>query len=294
MAVFRSGLFTARVAGKDVEIGFNTVLKVLLAVVDREYDRQRAFRRARIIRKAMGGIDFEKSRVSLGELCFNLMQNVSLEERERFDDEIEKLAAIEMDGVAKAMSYGLKLIGIVGENTLDAATTNLGSGIASFQPLTQELQQDVLAIKPEDLIANLFVMCNALAHERSQLRPADIQRLKDEIARQGLPRRIQAILIAYLARTQYGADVLQAALKLIPNQIEEPTESAPAAPPPQAGPAPTPAPTPAPAPPASEQPEEPEEPEEPESRASRAGHSSRWLRRTSTASKCWSGRAGVS
>ena len=241
MAVFRSGVFTTRIGGKDVNFGPDLVIRAFLDVLDRAYDRERAFRRAQLISTLMGGLDFTEARASLPEACFSLLQNVRPEERTAFATEIERVAALPgMSDEARAMALGLNLMGIVGEDTLRAAGNNLGSTIFRFQPLSQEVLTEIAKPSQQDVIENLFAICNGISHTRARLGEESIGQIIAAVQKlDSLPSASKAMLLAYVARQQYGEKALVHALKMLPNQPQ--SQQIPAAPPPPSQPAPAPA-----------------------------------------------------
>lgn len=246
MGVFRAGLFTTKVGSREVAFGPNMVLKVVLDVLDREYDRAAAFRRSGIILKAMAGIDFTQGKASLKELCLSLMQNVTGDERKAVDDEIKRLDELgdSTIGEAKAMALGLSLIGIVGEDTLQAATTNLGSSIVGFRDLSEELSNLLLKREPEAVIATLYDLCNQLAHERLRQKPDKVAAERASIAKLNLPPLVSSRLQAIRARQTFGDAVLRSALDMLPAPKQEAPPAAPPPPPPvEADPAAVPPPT---------------------------------------------------
>ena len=233
MAVFRAGLFTTKIGNKEVALGPNLILKVVLDVLDREYDRKSAFRRSGIIAEAMGGIDFKQARTSLTELCFSLMQNVTGEEREalqRHADYLDELGD-ETLGEAKAMALGLSLIGIVGEDTLKAAAIKLGASIVGFKDLSVELSNLLLKRAPEDVLVNLYALCNQLAHERLRLKQADLDETLKGISAMGLPPLVASRVVAIQVRQNFGEGVLKAALEMLPAPQEGVVPAAPPLPP---------------------------------------------------------------
>lgn len=236
MAVFRSGLFTTRVGGQDIPIGPNFILKTILDVLDRAYDRQRANRRAELIGTIMGGVDFAQAKASLTELSLNLMQNVAGEEREKIAREIERVGGLGgLGGEAQAMVLGLKLIDIVGENTLRAAATNLGSSISSFVPLSVEIVNAMAKPKKDDILSSLLSLCNGLSHARARLTESDLRKLQESIASTAsLNASAKATLIVYSARQQFGEKALIAGLALLPvDDTSPPPAPAPLLPPAQ-------------------------------------------------------------
>ncbi len=229
MAFLRTGLFTTKVGDKEIAFGPSLVLQVVLDALDREYDRQRAYRRAGIIEKVMGGLDFKTARTSLPEICFSLMQNVRAEEKERFATDLQHLVQLEgLSDEARSMALGLMLMQIVGEDTLEAAGKSLGSAILKFDPISDEIKKALAVPSVEDVNESLLAVCNRVSHRRAKLTDGRIGELKDEIAAisslEAMPR---AMLMCYEARRLYGKAALLAALNILP-----PEESPPPPPPP--------------------------------------------------------------
>ncbi len=252
MALFRSGLFTTKIDDKDISFGPNLVIQAFLDVLDRAYDRERAFRRAQLISQLMGGLDFKEAKTSLPEVCFSLMQNLRPEERKAFAAEMERIAGLQgMTDDAQAMALGLGLMGIVGEDTLRAAGNNLGSTIFRFQPLSQDILTEIAKPSQEDVIENLFAICNGISHKRARLSEETIAEIVAAVRKlTSLPPASKAMLLAYVARQQYGEKALVHALKMLPNQPQSQAIPDPPSAPGEPDPArPAPAPAPAPAPP---------------------------------------------
>lgn len=225
MALFRSGLFTTRVSGKDISFGPNLILQVVLDSLDRAYDRTRANERARLIMQIMSGVDFNQARVNLTEVCFSLMQNVRKEEQDSFTEEVERISVMtNLSDEAKSMALGLHLMSIVGEGTLEAAGRNLGASMFSFTALSAETTKLLAQPSQSDIIANLLTVCNLVSHTRAQ-RPADeLTKIKEQIQSLGsLGETSKATLIAYEARRIFGEKILAKALEMLPQgQITPP------------------------------------------------------------------------
>lgn len=251
MAFFRSGFFTTRVNDKDVSFGPNLVLQVVLDALDRAVDRERANQRARLIVQIMGGVDFGQAKVNLTELCFSLMQNVRDDERTRLMNEIDEIS--KMDGLsdeARSMALGLRLMTIVGEDTLDAAGRNLGTMLYSFTALSTETTRLLAQIAPSDILENLLKVCNFVSHKRAQQSPDELEKIVASInALTSLSETPRATLIAYEARRIFGEKVLAKALEMLPKAANPAPPAAPPAPPPSSASSPA-----APAAPVSPQP----------------------------------------
>ncbi len=216
MAFFRSGLLTTRVNDQDLPIGPNLVLKILLDVLDRAYDRERTFQRADLVRSVMGGVSYEKARTVLKQFSLNLMQNVSKEERDKFDTDIAAIEKETSDPETQALAFGLRLFDIVGDTTLAEASRVLGSSIVDFQWLDDDLLVDAGAPTYADLRANLYGVCNTLTHPRRRMSPRDMQAALAEIDAMGaVNERARGLLLVHSAKRQYGRETLKRALVLL-------------------------------------------------------------------------------
>lgn len=135
MALFRSSLFTVRAGDTDVGIGPAGLLQILLDAADRAVDRERANPRAEAVAVIMRGVSFEKAYAALPVFCFELMQNVSVEEQERFGDKVNRLVAADIAPEIKTLSLGLALMNVVGETVLSSAVGSLGASIRDIGEL---------------------------------------------------------------------------------------------------------------------------------------------------------------
>lgn len=218
MAFFRSGFFTTRIKDKDISFGPNLVLQVVLDSLDRAVDRERANERAQLILRIMGGVDFGQAKVNLTELCFSLMQNVRKDERDALATEIDGIAKLDgLSDEARSMALGLRLMTIVGEDTLDAAGRNLGTMLYSFTALAPETTKLLAQATQQDIIANLLTVCNLVSHKRAQQPEADLATIIANIdALRSLSETARATLIAYEARRIFGEKVLAKALEMLP------------------------------------------------------------------------------
>src|SRR5262249_41815242 len=131
MALFRTSLFTIRVANADIGIGPAAFLQILLSAADRATDRTRAKPRARAVQEIMSGISFGRAKQALPSLCFGLMQNVGVEEQRTFGTVVNQLETAQMDDVFKANNLGLALMNVVGEGVLRQAVTMLRKDISA-------------------------------------------------------------------------------------------------------------------------------------------------------------------
>ena len=257
MAFFRSGLFTARIGGSDVSVGPHQILKTILSVLDRAYDRERAKRRAELVGQVMVGIDFDTARTSLPHFCFKLMQNLSDEERQAVLREIDEIGDLgeKMSPEAKTMALGLALFGTVGESNVEVATKNLGNTISKFVPLEDKIVRVLTTREPDRVFDSIIDICNTLRQGRGQMTAEKAKAVKDTITAMNIEDAgLRATLLIYVLREHFGASLVEAALNLLPLQTVDITPVVVTNVTPAPAPTPTPTQTPTPPPPAPQNP----------------------------------------
>ena len=122
-AIFRSALFTVRVAEQDVAIGPIMFLQVLLQVIDREVDRERARDRAQRIGDIMAGLSFDQVAVGLPAYCLVLMQNLDEKQQKAIGEEIRVLReSPHVPDPDRLLILGLYLANAIGLDTLAEVT----------------------------------------------------------------------------------------------------------------------------------------------------------------------------
>jgi hypothetical protein len=140
MALLRTSIWNVQVGDQNVPIGLKNILDTLLGTVDRAVDRKRAQQRAEAVTRTMKDVDFEKAAQALPSYCFGLMQNLAVDEQEKFARKVNLLSAAPMHNRVKALLLGLSLMNLVGEKVLETAVKNLGEDIllSPVQPLNIE------------------------------------------------------------------------------------------------------------------------------------------------------------
>ncbi|OJH36669.1 hypothetical protein BON30_33535 [Cystobacter ferrugineus] len=121
MGILRSSAFTLRAGNNDVSIGPSALLQIILSATDRAVDRARATVRAERMAKTMKDLEFSHVAISLPQLAFTMMQNVTMEEKQDLAEEISRLREQDMDAAMKSICLGLALSNIVGQSVVDAA-----------------------------------------------------------------------------------------------------------------------------------------------------------------------------
>jgi hypothetical protein len=233
MALFRSSLFTIRVANTDIGIGPAAFLQILLAAADRATDRARAQPRAAAVQEIMAGISFARAKEALPSLCFGLMQGVTPEEQTAFAIGVKALESSSMEDNFKANSLGLNLMNLVGEQVLRQAVNMLRMDIsAKPRPvvqsiLTLQLLRQVNYTKSRDTLLNgCLLVANKIDDKQllSELGSA-VERLEAlQVSEQQKMLILSAILIA-----RFGEDTVQLVLKAYADNVQAAGDAAPPA-----------------------------------------------------------------
>lgn len=233
MAFFRSGLFTIRLGDDDVPVGPNLILQVLLAALDRTYDRIRAAPRSREAARIMAGVSFELAAPALPSFCFNLMQNVSDEEQDAVADELAALDTTTMNDESRTLILGLTLVNVVGTKTLQEAVDALGGSIRGFKKLSIETLANMARQRDSAAtIANLANVVRALCP--SEYRHIDAKKI-EEIDKLGIDPDSKVVLLVHALIRHYGEDVVNNALASM--MVADTVPPAPGPPPPPPPPA---------------------------------------------------------
>jgi hypothetical protein len=131
IAFFRSSLFTARVAGEDVDVGPSTLLKSLLETSDRMINRSQARDRADDAAAIMARVEYAKACAALPAFCLTAVENVTKEDQDRIGADIAKLTlAPDMSDPQRSILLGIYLMRVVGPHVLARAVNALGTTIA--------------------------------------------------------------------------------------------------------------------------------------------------------------------
>lgn len=179
MAVLRSSLFTARVGGKDVEIGPAAMLEVYRGTIDRNVARIRAQSRVTEVLSVMGDVSFARSYVALTGFSLAVLQAVDAEERAALELQIDALAnQTGRSDQDKALELGLILAGSVGFPALQAAKTALGSRIKNGGERPQMVAEGVSRLTTSQVLVDLPPLCLALLPD---VRPDQQQSLRAQI-----------------------------------------------------------------------------------------------------------------
>jgi hypothetical protein len=226
MTFFRSSLFTVRLAGADVPVGPNLVLLTVLKALDRAYDRTRAEPRSAVIREIMGQLAFDQVKNALPALCFDLMQNLSSDELSAINTQVTQLSqSTAMSDRSKSLSLGLALLNLVGERTLRAAVTTLGSSARAFRRVDNSLMLKLAGPPPQVVLDTLPGICAALYQSAS--RDQASVPTPQFSQHPNLSTDSQVVLLAYQLVNFYGDELVAVASQLVKAGTALPPATAP-------------------------------------------------------------------
>jgi hypothetical protein len=116
MFVMRSKLFNLKIGGQDVALGPEQLINVFFSFMEDAIDRVRAQSRIEFIRDLhLSDADFDKLRdYSLSML--RSAQAISLEEMNKYSDDIAKLRSLEGDPALRSYALGFLLLNRMGED----------------------------------------------------------------------------------------------------------------------------------------------------------------------------------
>jgi|GEM_PF-3047525 len=156
MALFRTSVFTVRVADHDIGIGPVAFLQVILGATDRAVDRIRADARAAAISTSMAGVSFARAQAALPAFCLALMQNVPADEQNAVGTATKALiGSDELDDETKTRNLGLALMNVVGDKVLHTAVMHLAETIQKTEKITLTVPSSL----PAGRIANATASC---------------------------------------------------------------------------------------------------------------------------------------
>ncbi|MFZ3235124.1 MAG: hypothetical protein WA184_07085 [Stellaceae bacterium] len=220
MALFRSSLFTIRVANTDVAIGPAAFLQILLSAADRATDRARARPRAHAVQEIMVGISFERAKEALPSLCFGLMQGLTPEEQAAFGISVKALESSDMEDTFKANSLGLNLLNLVGEPVLREAVNMLRIDIsAKPRPIVQSiltlqlLRRVDFAQSHRTLVDGCLFVANKMGDASL---PDDLASTVDRIAALRVSDQRKVLFLSAMLIGRFGEDTVQLILESLP------------------------------------------------------------------------------
>jgi len=179
MAVLRASILTARVGGKDVEVGPAILLDIFRSTMDRSIARVRAETRAARVVEIMGEISFVCSYASLGSFALSLLQSVDADERAAVEQQIGALAnQTGRSDRDKALELGLILANSVGFDGLKSSITAIGSRIANNDGRPEFVAKQMERLDPAIALRDLPATCLGL---NPDVRDEDQKTLSEQI-----------------------------------------------------------------------------------------------------------------
>jgi hypothetical protein len=125
MGLIRTSFANIAVSGKDVSIGFVTVLDSLLYAADRGVDRARSRQRIKVATRIMRDVEFENAREALPATVLASLQNVSVVEAQKLRETLSAIAESDQTPLPKNIQLGLTLMNLAGPAALQEAVTSL-------------------------------------------------------------------------------------------------------------------------------------------------------------------------
>jgi hypothetical protein len=209
MAFFRSAFFTMRVGEHDLPLGPALILQVILNAADRAYDRQRAAVRSAIVARIMRDVSFDRAKNALPLYCLELMQNVPGDEGDRLLEDVKELASTDLGPRSKSYTLGLRLLTLVGENTLETAVKDLSGLIMLPNDADMRLLNEGARLPIAEARRVLF-LCRFLDPD------ARTDGIEDElrtIADSTDPEGVKVVALLAALRRTFGSAVVEVALR---------------------------------------------------------------------------------
>jgi len=220
MAFFRSAFFSLRVGDSDVAIGPAAVLQVILSAADRACDRDRANPRSKLVARVMRGVAFEKAKEALPIYCFQLMQNVTLDEQVEIGQRIAALATSNMNDRVKSFSLGLILMNIVGEDVLERAVADLGATIRSPIDAAANLPKAALEIDFDKASKLLVDTCLLLDPTPDTAAVAILRSQIGQATKNVADNTEKVIILLRQLEGAFNSDTVQVAISTIKDSIK--------------------------------------------------------------------------
>lgn len=123
--VMRSSFLKLGSDNSQLDLGLNLVLKKLLEMIDRQVDRVRANRRSEDITSILDKVSYEDFNKKVYPFCIQIMQNITLEERNQLLFELKAIEARDDSESTKKYAAGLQVYNLVGRSVLKSAIENL-------------------------------------------------------------------------------------------------------------------------------------------------------------------------
>lgn len=125
LAVMRSAFARVTIQGEELGVGPSAIIEIFQRALDREVDRQRAFRRMDELPPALRDMPLDIVNTTLPALCIELMQNLSADEKQALDQRIKLVTELKVHEKMRPLIVALILQEYVGKDVLVRAFTKI-------------------------------------------------------------------------------------------------------------------------------------------------------------------------
>jgi hypothetical protein len=125
LAVMRSAFARVTIQGEELGVGPSAIIEILQRALDREVDRQRAFRRMDELPPSLRDMPLDIVNTTLPVLCVELMQNLSAEEKQALDQRLTLVPELKVHEKMRPLVVALILQEYVGKDVLVRAVDKI-------------------------------------------------------------------------------------------------------------------------------------------------------------------------
>jgi len=127
LAVMRSAFARVTIQGEELGVGPSAIIEILQRALDREVDRQRAFRRMEELPTSLRDMPLDVINTTLPALCVELMQNLSAEEKKALEQRIKLVPELKIHEKMRPLIVALILQEYVGRDVLSRAIEKIAT-----------------------------------------------------------------------------------------------------------------------------------------------------------------------
>lgn len=136
LAVMRSAFARVTIQGEELGVGPSAIIEILQRALDREVDRQRAFRRMDELPSALRDMPLDIVNTTLPAICVELMQNLSAEEKKALDQRIKLVPELKIHEKMRPLIVALILQEYVGKDVLVRAVDKI---LTDYKDVLEEI-----------------------------------------------------------------------------------------------------------------------------------------------------------
>jgi hypothetical protein len=122
--LMRSKFLKATISGKEVAVGPEIIINVLLETLEKRIDRERALARKRLVEHCMSDIDFYKVKDYTVQTLIASSQICSAEMTNKLMNDADKIESAEMGEREKSYALGYLVLDMMGEKFLEELFTD--------------------------------------------------------------------------------------------------------------------------------------------------------------------------